>query len=353
MGQCALVVGLTVAAASACKKNEDSLLRSEEPAAADTSGASGASGPSGGETGGAKPLPTFTNSFDPMGCNLAGPQSPRDISKSSGSNDKVVPGSERTLSTSGMRICSVHFHRHAEHRSAGQYDVAKDGGFACNAKSSEKPEVKSGDQGGDKSGDKTGEKSSDTSVTGGGNEPGKSGDSEIFNPEGYSSYDEVGLALSDGNGAGNGVSVGDTVEFHWVHTTCSQEDIDNGIKKALEKDSKKDTGLGPCACAGGKVVVVGRVFTVTKDSGVKSLSNSPTSAIGDVVSYNGSSTGPKYNNSSCSPVQAGWNVDRNCGEVTLSAIEGWLADGGKKFNESHAHGARELVTAEGNLASFE
>lgn len=245
-----------------------------------------------------KPPPSFNGSFEPMACDFAGPQSPRDVTGVDGSNPYKVEGLQRTTSTEGMRICNVHFHRFAEHRSEGQYDVDKGReGWACRSAGA------------------------------------SSGDGQAA-PDENGGLDEQAPAHD-----------GDTVEVHWAYTTCPQQLIDEQIAAALEKDPKAITGLAPCACPGAEIVFEARIFRISKDSGLDTLSNTPPPPTGELARYFGSTTGAVYNGT-CSPIQSGWRVDRSCGELKLSALEAWLQDprGAILFNESKPHGVRELVT---------
>lgn len=295
----------------------------------------------------AAPLPTFNGTFDPLGCNLAGPQTPRDVSAGAvdGTNLLTVPKSERTLLRDGMRICNVHFHLNAEHRSAGQYDENKAGqGWACRAAP----------------GTTAGSPVHQTAPYPAANETGDHKTETV--DTGEHKTDAITPAHQTGGGASSHSSskAGDTVEFHWVHTTCEPKFINDAIKAALDKG--EESGLAPCACPGAKLVVEARVFRLTETGGIGSLSNrGPTEAAGSLVRFFGSTTGPKYNGS-CSPVQVGWNVDNSCTDLNLSALKDWLQrdpdknkdaePGAKVFNESHGHGVRELVTDPSSLSPF-
>jgi hypothetical protein len=254
-----------------------------------------------------RPLPSFNGSFEPMACDFAGPQTPRDVTGVDGTNSYKVEGLQRTTSTEGMRICNVHFHRFAEHRSQGQYDVDRGReGWAC--------------------------RRADATSDDGQGAPGEDGGLDEQAP----------------------VQDGDTIEVHWAHTSCPQELIDESIAAALEKDPKAITGLAPCACPGAEIVFEARVFRVSKDSGLDTLTNTPPPPTGELARFFGSTTGAVYNGK-CSPIQSGWRVDKSCGELRLSALEAWLQDprGARLFNESHPHPVRELVTDPKLLSRFE
>lgn len=99
-----------------------------------------------------------------------GPQTPRDISSTAGSNARVF-----TLApaTTVMNLCNIHFHSQAEHKAPGFSAFAGDGepgGYRCN------------------------ETENLTAA-------------ELEDP-------------AQGHGAGHGLKPGDTIEVHWVHTSC-------------------------------------------------------------------------------------------------------------------------------------
>lgn len=72
---------------------------------------------------------------------------------------------------------------------------------------------------------------------------------------------------------------------------------------------------------------------------------------GDPVVYHGSTTGPTYTQERCSPLQVTWSVRPSCAKIDISSLNAWCA--GNVFNENHAHGVRQLVTAPELLAQFE
>ena len=100
-------------------------------------------------------------------CVDLGPQTPRDIGSTFGMNTAAFP---LAPSASEMHLCNIHTHTNAEHKGPGFsifVSSADDGGFACN---------------------------------------------------GTPSLSEAELAPVPG--AYQGVKPGDTIEAHWVHTSC-------------------------------------------------------------------------------------------------------------------------------------
>ena len=222
-------------------------------------------------------------------CEGYGPQTPRDIADPAGESPvtfSVAPAAPE------MNLCNIHFHKNAEHRGPGFSDFAGEGdfgGYRCN-----------------------------------------------------------GTAREEDAGAicGN-VHVGDTVEVHWVFTTC---DVEPG------------EGLGSClsdACANPQLRVETQVFNVVGDSdggqdfGRYTLAPEPVdgfhqprevpTATGEAVVFLGSTTGPSYDASSkCSPLQVTWSVRPQCAPVSAESLAAWC--GANPFAETKAHGVRALVT---------
>ena len=60
------------------------------------------------------------------------------------------------------------------------------------------------------------------------------------------------------------------------------------------------------------------------------------------VEFMGSTTGPKYSEQSCSPLQVTWSVRPQCAKLDINTIGKWCES--NVFNEDHAHGVRKLVT---------
>jgi hypothetical protein len=229
-------------------------------------------------------------------CNGYGPQTPRDISSHAGSNPRsfsMAPSSE------DLNLCNIHFHTNAEHKGPGFSVFAgggKYGGFKCNATS-------------------------------------KLTKAELKDP-------------TNGHGACHGVKPGDSIEVHWVHTSC---------------DVKPGEGLGSCLseqCANPQLRVETQVFLVVNDPNAadfsafayggnmsKGLHQAKSIPIetGIPVVFAGSTTGPSYTEEKCSPMQVTWSVRPSCMKINIASLNTWCK--GNAFNENHAHGVRQLVTA--------
>lgn len=237
-------------------------------------------------------------------CEGYGPQSPRDIDQRDGANKRifsVAPPSEQ------MNLCNIHFHNPAEHKAAAFSVYAGDtadggGGYQC--------------------------KNSQTLSA-----------SELAAPE-------ADIC--------NGVKPGDTIEMHWVYSSC---------------DVKPGEGLGSCLspkCVNPNLRVETQVFTVVNDPSALDFNDFdyagkvadeyhqpdalPTKN-GTPVEYLGSTTGPAYSEQKCSPLQVSWSVRPQCAKVDINSLGRWCEN--NAFNENHAHGVRPLVTNPELLSDIE
>jgi len=231
-------------------------------------------------------------------CVTMGPQTPRDIASVSGKN---LMDFAMAPASSEMNLCNIHTHTNAEHKGPGFSVFVNDsdyGGYACND-------------------------AKDLTAA------------ELKDP-------------ADGNGAFGKVKPGDTIEVHWVHTSC---------------DVAPGEGLGSClseTCTDPLLRVEAQVFLVVNDpanaldfttmdykgksaSGLHQPGMIP-SDTGTPVVFRGSTTGPSYDQSTCSPMKVTWSVRPSCARVDISSLHKW-AEQGNVFNEKKSHGVRQLVTA--------
>jgi hypothetical protein len=237
-------------------------------------------------------------------CEGYGPQSPRDIRAAEGANPQVFAN---TPALSDLNLCNIHFHIGAEHRGPGftaAVAAADKGGFQCDRAAS---------------------------LT----------ESELADP-------------TDGEGVCGGVRPGDTIEAHWVYSSCQVE---------------PGQGLAACsseACANPQLRVEAQVFVVVNDENAldfASFDHAPATGetphqakalptdTGEPVLYAGSTTGPDFSESECSPMQVSWSVRPMCAKVSLSSLRRWCES--NVFSETEAHGVRELVTAKELLSTIE
>jgi hypothetical protein len=238
-------------------------------------------------------------------CAGYGPQTPRDITSAVGTNARVfalAPPATR------MNLCNIHTHTNAEHKGPGFSVFAGDGehgGYKCNESAS-------------------------------------LSDAELKDP-------------ADGHGAFHGIKPGNTIEVHWVYTSC---------------DVKPGKGLGSClseACANPELRVEAQVFLVVNDPAALDFSRfdyaghvvdgfyqaqSLPAGTGEPVVFAGSTTGPQYSQAVCSPLQVTWSVRPECARVDVNSLYRW-AQQGNVFEENHSHGVRQLVTAPELLAPID
>jgi hypothetical protein len=231
-------------------------------------------------------------------CQGFGPQTPRDIDSVTGTNKVKF---QLAGASSELNLCNIHFHNNAEHKAkdfsiyAGEGDKGYGGGYQCGiSKSLTKAELKP----------------------------------------------------TSGKICKN-LEPGDTVEVHWVHSSC---------------DVQPGPTLGSClseACANPDLRVETQVFTLVNDSSALNFNdlgydgnvvNSYHQAkaipenTGEPVVFTGSTTGPKYDAQSCSALQVTWSVRPQCAKLDINTIGEWCES--NVFEEDHAHGVRKLVTDE-------
>jgi hypothetical protein len=218
----------------------------------------------------------------------AGPQSPRDIDSGEGTSTTRFRTSNNT---DKMNLCNIHYHWNAEHKSAvfstfvNTHD--EHSGWAIVAPASTDPE--------------------------------------------YRAAHDISHLL-EGEAHEIGVIPGDTIEVHWVHTSCNVE----------YEDLDPANGLGNCltsVCANPQLRVETQVFKVVEhDADVTSMEE-PMKHDDARVVYTGSTTGPGYNNDHCSPYQVTWDVKKTTATIDAHVLAHWSHEMGE-----HAHGVRELVT---------
>jgi hypothetical protein len=235
-------------------------------------------------------------------CEGFGPQTPRDITSKSGTNMQLFAVAP---AASELNLCNIHSHTNAEHKGPGFSvfaGVGEHGGYKCNG--------------------------SDALST-----------SELAD-------------AANGHPAFENIEPGDTIEVHWVYTSC---------------DVAPGEGLGSCsskACTNPQLRVETQVFLVVNDPAAFDFANFAYAGnmVGDLhqpkalptgsgipVVFAGSTTGPSYTEAKCSPLQVTWSVRPQCAKIDVSSLYKWAADG-NVFNEDHSHGVRQLVTSEELLA---
>ena len=232
-----------------------------------------------------------------------GPQTPRDI-------DNKVGGNPQTFSLAPehkeMNLCNIHFHNNAEHK-------AKDFSIYVNT-------------GNDHSGYQC----------------------EMSR---HLTRDEL---RPTGKEICKGLKPGDTIEVHWVYSSCQV---------------KPGYGLGSCMsskCSNPDLRVETQVFTLVNAPQALSFkrydytgkivngrhqADSLPTGTGNPVEFMGSTTGPEYSESTCSPLQVTWGVRPKCAKLDINSLGAWCEK--NSFHEDHAHGVRKLVINPKLLSNIE
>lgn len=231
-----------------------------------------------------------------------GPQSPRDIDAVSGSNQRIF--GEAPASTA-MNLCNIHFHKNAEHK-AHDFSI-----YAGNG-------------------------------NGFGYLSGYKADTSHLSTSELTPLNNKVCNSHHGDGA---LHSGDTIEVHYVYTTAQ---------------IKPGQGLGSCFNAAipaqnPQLRVETQVYVVVNDkhaldfkkltaygktkSGLYQATGIPSNT-GTPVQYEGSTTGPGYNEKA-SPYQVSWSVRPHVAKVDITTVGKWCK--GNDFKENHGHGVRNLV----------
>ncbi|MBT8449623.1 MAG: hypothetical protein KJO69_08030 [Gammaproteobacteria bacterium] len=224
-----------------------------------------------------------------------GPQSPRDIDAVEGTNARMFSTAPKHTE---MNLCNIHFHKFAEHK-GGEYTTYAGPG------------------------------------NGKGYETGYKYSGELSKAE----MKPAPKACMHDTGS---LSVGDTIELHYVHTTAQVQ---------------PGPTLGAClseSIMNPQLRVEAQVYVLVNDENaldfndltevkqVNGYYQSPNipSNTGTPVAYAGSTTGPSYNEQG-SPLQVSWSVRPEVAKVNIASVANWCND--NIFDEDHAHGVRNLV----------
>lgn len=225
-----------------------------------------------------------------------GPQSPRDIDSLTGTNNITF---ETAPSFREMNLCNIHFHKNAEH---------KGGDFTTYAGN------------GDGKGYHTG-----------------------YQYDGQLTPEQLRPTTAVCPDKHGGLQPGDTIELHYVHSSAQVE---------------PGPTLGAClseSIMNPQLRVETQVYVLVNDAsaadfveltkhkkvnGVHQAINIPTDT-GAPVQYAGSTTGPSYNEAG-SPLQVSWSVRPKVKKVDIATVGQWC--GANQFDETQAHGVRNLVT---------
>ena len=258
-------------------------------------------------------------------CLIAGPQTPRDVASKIGSNTITWP---LAPASTQMNLCDIHTHTNAEHKGPGFSVFVNDsdhGGYACNE-----------------------------------------------------TADLTAAELAADPSGGTNVKSGETIEVHWVHTSCP-------VDLAASPPVGPAPGLGSCLCSNANgsnpvLRVETQVFLVVNDPAALDFSQfaydgnisdgyhqpkSLPTGTGVPLQFLGSTTGPSFNDTNqCSPFKATWSVRPKCAKVHVSSVNAWFAakddpngtraDGSiNVFKEDHSHGVRQLVANSALLSKID
>jgi len=224
-----------------------------------------------------------------MNCENAGPQTPRDIDSYSGTNKTLFA---QALPISDMNLCNIHFHKNAEHKAkdfpiyAGDGDKGYNSGYQCTMSK-------------------------------------HLSEAELAPTKEKICHSKL-----------NSLLPGDTIEVHWVLSSC---------------DVKPAPTLGACSsasCINPQLRVETQVFTLVNDTKalnfnqIQRASDLPQNT-GTPVEFLGSTTGPSFSDTVCSPLQVTWSVRPKCAKLDINSVGKWCKD--NIFDEGQAHGVRKLV----------
>ncbi len=225
-----------------------------------------------------------------------GPQSPRDIDSTAGSNPRVFSFAPEF---EDMNLCNIHFHKNAEHK-GGEYTK-----YAGN---------------GDGKGNQTGYLYS-----------GQLSASELTPVSNNICPSEQG-----------GLMAGDTIEVHYVFSSANVEPgptlgaclSDETMNPQLRVEAQVMVLVNDgSALDFHDLTEIGLVENYHQALNIPENTGTP-------VHYLGSTTGPAYNEEG-SPLQVSWSVRPEIAKVDINTVGEWCES--NPFDESQAHGVRNLV----------
>lgn len=226
-----------------------------------------------------------------------GPQSPRDIDSRTGKNKRAFNTSP---ASSAMNLCNIHFHKNAEH---------KGGEFAMH--------VGNGDGHGYQSG---------------------------YKYSGHlSASEKKSVKKNICPSKHGGLSSGDTIEVHYVHSTAQIKPgptLGSCLSEAIKNPQLRVETQVYVLVNDDKALDFGKLTKHGMRNNLHQALNIPGNT-GKPVQYAGSTTGPGYNEKG-SPFQVAWSVRPKVAKVNIKTVGEWCK--GNTFKEDHAHGVRNLVT---------
>lgn len=225
-----------------------------------------------------------------------GPQAPRDIDSVTGKNARDFNDAPAYQE---MNLCNIHFHKNAEHK-GGQFVT-----YAGN---------------GDGHGYQTGYRYSGE----------------------LSKAEKTPLDAPVCLGKHGGLSSGDTIEVHYVHSTAKVmpgPTLGACLSEAIKNPQLRVEAQVMVLVNDDKALDFLQLAKVGEEQGFQQAVNIPSNT-GKPVQYDGSTTGPSYNEKG-SPFQVTWSVRPDVAKVNIASVGEWCK--GNIFDEDHAHGVRNLV----------
>lgn len=225
-----------------------------------------------------------------------GPQSPRDIDTLAGNNKIIF---SEAPSHTQMNLCNIHFHSGAEHK-GGEFTTYQ------------------------------------------GNGDGK-GHGTGFLYDGKLTKSQLkpykGNVCGD---KGHGLKVGETLEVHFVHSTAPVKPgptLGSCLADSIGNPQLRVETQVIVLANDSKAIDFTEMTQIAEVNGYHQAPNIPTN-MGAPVQYEGSTTGPKYNEGG-SPFQVSWSVRPKVAVVDIASVDEWCDS--NVFKEDHAHGVRNLV----------
>jgi len=229
-----------------------------------------------------------------------GPQSPRDIDAVTGNNNRLF---DAAPAYTDMSLCNIHFHKNAEHKGKDFSIYAGNGnGF----------------------GYQSGYKYDTSRLSHSESSPVKA---EVCNSH-------------HGDGA---LHVGDTIEVHYVYSTAQVvpgPTLGSCLSKAINNPQLRVETQVFVLVNDKHALDFGKLTKLEKAKSGSYQATGLPSNTGTPVQYEGSTTGPGYNETG-SPYQVSWSVRPQVAKVNIETVGKWCEK--NVFNENHGHGVRNLV----------
>ncbi|MGA0841277.1 MAG: delta-class carbonic anhydrase [Pseudomonadales bacterium] len=225
-----------------------------------------------------------------------GPQGPRDIDNREGRNRQIFSFSPPRET---MNLCNIHLHEGAEHK-GGEFTTF----------------IGPGDGAGNNSG---------------------------FRYDGTLTPEELRpLGRAVGQTAEGSLEAGDTVEIHFVFSSSAVapgRDLAACSNPMIMNPQLRGEALIAVLVNDSAAAQMTQIAEIKTIDGYYQTPNLPDN-LGDPVTYAGSTTGPTYN-SNPSSLEMTWNVRPQVLKLDITSVEAWLKD--NPFEETHAHGVRDLI----------